>query len=225
MNGGEMDARWYKREDMRKRLIAFGRVMQGADPYDVVIDADSSRCPSGYCSFTRKRIAVNPIAFPVSPDEQYQLTKALLVHEAGHRRFTTAKRLPSLIREVANILEDERVERRMCEQFVGVHWLVRQLSEQFYERARPVDRASDLPDEVVLYFLQLRWAERIGCPVKGSLSARNQQLWESIAPLVYESWQANSSRDVDDNAAQIVVDLGFDEPSIHYFNKETTWPN
>jgi len=63
---------------------------------------------------------VNPNIFSLPPRDHFQLTKAILVHEAGHRRFTASKKISPLTHQVANILEDERIERQMCEEFVGV---------------------------------------------------------------------------------------------------------
>jgi len=203
-----MTVAWYEWENIRNRLVVFGRAIQGSSPYRVVIEPDSSRCPSGYCNFTKKEIAVNPRVFAGTPAEEYQLTKALLVHEAGHRRFTRPEKMPKLIHEVANILEDERVERLMCEEFAGVRWLVRKLSERFYVESEPVDRSSSSPGEVVAYFLQLRWANRIGRAVKGGLSPENEILWMKIRPLVYEAWCASSSEIVHRNAKKIVDALG-----------------
>jgi hypothetical protein len=70
----------------------------------------------------------------------------------------------ALVHQVANILEDERIERQMCEEFAGVRWLVKRLSHALYEESKPIDEKSDSPGEVVAYFLQLRWAKRIGQP-------------------------------------------------------------
>ncbi|MBI2842142.1 MAG: hypothetical protein HYX78_01950 [Armatimonadetes bacterium] len=205
---------WYEWDNIRNRLIVFGRAMQGVAPYRVVIEPDRSRCPSGYCNFTARRIAVNPDIFPAPAAEQYQLTKALLVHEAGHRRFTDPERVPELVKRVANILEDERVERRMSEEFAGVRWLVQKLSDRFYLDSKPIDETSDCPGEVVAYFLQLRWARRAGQPVKGGLSARNQAIWKKVEPLVYESWEADTAEVVYRNSEKIVELLGIHELDI-----------
>jgi len=121
---------------------------------------------------------------------------------------------------VANILEDERIERQMCQEFAGVRWLVRRLSEALYDESMPVDEASDSPGEVVAYFLQLRWAKRIGEPVKGGLSSGNKELWQKIEPLVYEAWQAESSQIVDRNAEKIVRILGLKEIHIPAWVKD-----
>ncbi|MEN6520049.1 MAG: hypothetical protein ABFD46_02720 [Armatimonadota bacterium] len=206
-----MNGYWYEREDIREKLVLFGRAIQGPGPYEVVIEPDQDKCHSACCSFESKRITVNPTIFNVSPKEQYLLTKAALVHEAGHRRYTTPTPLPSIISEIFNILEDERVENRMWEEFIGLRWLIKRLAARFYEEAEPVNKASDMPHAVVSYFLQLRWAKRIGKPVKGGLSSRNAALWEKIEPLVYESWQAESSESVTRNTAKIAEILSFNE--------------
>ncbi|MFH0774450.1 MAG: hypothetical protein V2A53_02995, partial [bacterium] len=140
---------WYEWKNIRKRLVVFGKALQGISPYKVLIESDNKKCPTGYCNFTRREIAVNPNIFDLAPRDQYQLTKAILVHEAGHRRFTTSKKLLPLTHQVANILEDERIERQMCEEFVGVRWLVKKLSKIFYNESEPINKTSDSPGEVV----------------------------------------------------------------------------
>jgi hypothetical protein len=198
-----MDVAWYERDEVKDKLIVFGRAMQGVAPYEVIIEPDPAKCRGGCCGFDSRRITVNPTAFSVPAQEQYLLTKALLVHEAGHRRHSSPASLPSPVREIANILDDERVERRMCQEFVGIKWLISKLAGRFYEQSRPIDETSDKRNEVVSYFLQLRWATRIGLQVKGGLSPKNQLLWEKVKPFVDEAWQAEGSDIVHGNAARI----------------------
>ena len=215
-----MAVHWYEWRNIRNRLIVFGRAMQGASPYRVLIEPDPVRCPSGYCNFTRREIAANPNLFALPTRDQYQLTKAILVHEAGHRRFTTPNKLSSLVHQVANILEDERIERQMCSEFTGVRWLVKRLSQAMYDESKQIDETSDSPGEVVAYSLQLRWATRTGLPVKGNLSPSNQVLWHKVEPLVYEAWSAESSEYVNRNAGEIVRILGLKETHIPLWVKE-----
>jgi hypothetical protein len=205
---------WYEWKNIRNRLVVFGRAVQGISPYRVTIQPDKKRCPAGYCNYTRREIAVNPGIFAALPKEQYQLTKALLVHEAGHRRFTTPNKLSSVVHTVANILEDERVERLMADEFAGLRALLRKLSQRLYDESRPVSETSNCPGEVVSYFLQLRWAKRIGKRAKGSLSCKNQELWHKVEPLVYEAWEAETSEIADRNAEEVVHILGLSENMI-----------
>jgi hypothetical protein len=212
---------WYEWRNIRNRLIVFGRAVQGISPYRVLIEPERAKCPSGYCNFSKREIAANPSLFYGElPKDQYQLTKAILVHEAGHRRFTTPNKTSPLVHQVANILEDERIERQMCMEFAGVRWLVRKLSQALYEESKPIDEKSDSPGEVVACFLQLRWANRIGRLIKGSLSSKNQELWQKVEPLVYEAWQAQTSEIVDRNAKKIVNILGLKEFEIPEWVKD-----
>ncbi|MDI6813919.1 MAG: hypothetical protein QMD10_10310, partial [Desulfitobacteriaceae bacterium] len=211
---------WYEWRNIRQRLITFGRAIQGISPYRILIEPDAKKCPAGYCDFSRREIAVNPNIFPLMPKEQYQLTKAILVHEAGHRRFTTPNKLSPVVHRVANILEDERIERLMADEFAGLRPLVKKLSQQLYKEAQPVNEGSDSPGEVVSYFLQLRWAKRMRQPIKGNLSPKNERLWRKVEPLVYEAWEAESSEVVDHNAEQIVHILGLKDHQIPQWIKD-----
>ena len=203
-----MDDQWYERQDVKDQLLIFGRGIQGINPFDVILEPNPEKCYSGCCSFTDRKITVNPTLFSTPAREQYLLTKGLLVHEAGHRRHTTPFYLPPITWEIANILEDERVENRMHEEFIGVQWLIHKLARRFYEDSRHLDPTSESPEEVVAYFLQLRWALRIGQPVKGALSPLNQQLWEEIKPLVFEAWHAANTESVNQHAEEITEILG-----------------
>jgi len=215
-----MSVPWYEWRNIRNRLVIFGKAIQGVSPYRVNIEPDRSKCPSGYCDFSRREIAVNPDIFALAPKDQYQLSKAILVHEAGHRRFTTPHKLSPVIQQVANILEDERIERQMYYEFAGVRWLIQKLSRVLYDESKPVNESSDSAGEVVAYFLQLRWAERIGLPIKGALSLTNQDLWRKVESLVYESWRTETSDVVDRNAEEIVSILGLKEFEIPEWVKD-----
>ncbi len=212
---------WYEWRNIRNRLIVFGKAVQGISPYRVLVEPDHARCPSGYCNFSKREIAVNPTLFPgLLARDQYQLTKAILVHEAGHRRFTAPNKLSSLVHHVANILEDERVERQMCLEFAGVRWLIKMLAQELYEESNPIDKSSDSAGQVVACILQLRWAKRTGKPIKGGLSPKNQELWHRVEPLVYEAWQAESSEVVERNAEEIVRILELTEFDVPEWVKE-----
>jgi len=199
-----MSLKWWEWPSVRGKLETFARAIQGAYPYRVIIETDRRKCPTGYCDFSRQVIAVNPTLFGSLPDEEaYLLTRGVLAHEAGERRWREPSRLDPLTSTVANLLGDETLERFMMGYFAGLVMPLTQLAAFMYRQARPV-RPSDDPSEVVSYFLQLRWAERIGEPIKGSLSAHNQALWREVEPLVRAAWEAESSAEVDEYAGQIV---------------------
>ena len=209
-----MSVPWYEQDKLRDELLVFGRAIQGIAPYEVVIEPDPTGCLTGSCSFNLQKIRVNPVLFDAPDIEQLNLTKALLVHEAGHKRYSTPSTLPPIVSQIANILEDERVERKMWQEFIGARWLIKMLAARFYQEVAPIDYYSDNPKEVVLYFLRLRWARRIGQPIKGGLSTQNQKLWWMVEQLVYESWEADCSETVDRNAAKIAEGLNLKQDSL-----------
>jgi hypothetical protein len=197
---------WYEWQNVRNRLLVFGRALQGAAPYRVRIETDLAKCPTGYCNFTQRVIAVNPTVFPdLRPRAAFQLTKALLVHEAGHRRFTTPRKLPPVVHTVTNILEDERIERLMADEFAGVRHLLGLLCRKLYDES-PDLRPTDDPGQVLAAALQHRWASALQRPLKGALSAINQERWERVCPLVESAWNA-ADTDTVSRTAQEIVDL------------------
>lgn len=206
---------WYDWRNVCESLVTFGRAIQGVSPYTVVIEPDSRKCETAFCNFTTRRLAVNPKLFPeCTPKDQYALTKALLVHEAGHRRFTTVGTAKGLLHLVMNILEDERIERLMSESFAGLRHLVTALSAAMYASAEPLDADAKSSGEVLAAILQARWADRIGQALKGSLSPKNQTLWDKVMPLVRQAWIAPDTATVEGFARDIVAILGLTEKTI-----------
>jgi hypothetical protein len=217
-----MPVPWYEWRPIRNRLLSYARAVQGISPYRVTLEPDNSKCRSGYTNFSQRLITVNPTMFEVPPEEQYVLTKAVLCHEAGHRRFTTPSDLPSHIHFVSNVLEDQRIEYLMEEEFAGVRALLKRLSVQMLKEATPLDPVNDSPIQVLNYILQLRWATRAGMPVNGELSEKNQKRWELVEPLVYEAWTAEHSEVCDRNALEMLRILEIEEPDIPEWLRELT---
>jgi len=160
---------WHEWGTARERLATFGRAIQGISPYRVLIEPDKRRCPTGYCDFARREIAVNPDLFGLVPEAAYRATQALLLHEAGHRRYTVPAKLGEAAAFVSNLLEDQRVESLMAEQFAGLRPLVDYLAELMIERVPEANPASESPGEILGYLLAWRFAARLGRPAKGVL--------------------------------------------------------
>jgi hypothetical protein len=101
----------------------------------------------------------------------------------------------------------------MMEEFAGTRPLIQALTGLLYERS-PELEATDDPGQVVAAALQYRWAYRLGLPLKGELSAGNQDRWQRARPMVEAAWVASSSAEVDRIAAKIVKMLGLKERHI-----------
>src|SRR3990167_3882176 len=204
--------KWYEWRTHTNRLQAWSRAVQGANPYKVEFEPNPRVCPTAYTDFGKRLMRVNPEFAGKTPKEQFAFTKALLSHEAGHKRFTTPnKSLSPLVAQISNILEDERIERLMEAEFTGVRPLLKRLNAACLDRSPELAPESGNKGDVLTYSLQWRWSLRSGEPVKGTLSPPNQELGERCEPLVRECWTAETSETSDRNAAEIARILGLTE--------------
>jgi hypothetical protein len=171
-----MSLRWWQWKHIQDRLKLWGRALQGVEPYRIEF-ADEAGL-TGLTDFSNHLIKVNPeMIAGLKPREGYEITKAVLCHEAGHRRFTTPEEMSWVVHMVANILEDQRIESLIMEEFAGTRPLIRRLTEAMYEQS-PELEATDDPGQVVAAALQWRWAVRLGVGLKGELSEVNKERWE-----------------------------------------------
>ena len=123
-----------------------------------------------------------------------------------------------MVQQLTNILEDERIERIMGGQFWSVRAALTAVSRYAYTVSRPLGEphgdpaGPDDPRWVVLAAVQWRWAQRLGLPLKGQLSALNRRRWRRVKPLVERAWTARDTGRVYDLAEQIVAILGLQQP-------------
>ena len=204
--------KWYDWGTTRSQLVTFGKAIQGVSPYKVIIEPDPRRCETGWCNYGKRQIAVNPTLFPDLPAaDQYRLTQAILVHEVGHRRFTTPSTLGPVVHTVFNILEDERIERLMSQYFAGLGHLLVILSAQMLRELPELNPKSNSPDEVLNFMLKLRWSERTGTEVVTKVSTINTKRWNEVEPLVRKSWMAQTSIEVEKTAIHVAAILDLKE--------------
>ena len=207
-----MALRWWQWKHIEERLRHWGRALQGVEPYRIELVDEPGL--TGLTNFTQRLIKVNPeMIRGLKPREGYEITKAVLCHEAGHRRFTTHAELNPVVHMVSNILEDQRIESLMMEEFAGTRPLIRRMTEALYEQS-PALEATDDPGQVVGAALQYRWAVRLGLGLKGELSEINKDRWEQVRPMAEEAWVAASTKEVDLIAWRIVTLLGIKEDEI-----------
>ena len=107
-----MAIKWWQWRNIQERLRLYGVALQGPEPYRIEFADDPGL--TGLTDFELRLVRVNPELIPgLKPREAYDITKAVLCHEAGHRRFTTPAKLPAVVHMVSNILEDQRIESLM----------------------------------------------------------------------------------------------------------------
>lgn len=206
--------KWYDWRTHTKRLEAWSKALQGNNPYSVEITTKMPLGVPAYTDFTHRVIKANPESFGSRPRDQYDFTKALLAHEAGHKRYTTPDASIGIVQaRIANLLEDERIERLMEAEFVGVRKGLKLLNAECQKMAPSLDPDSSNVEDVLNYMLQERFSIRSGLPINGELSPDNRALWERCKPLVRECWTAATSETSNRNALEIMRILGLDKLS------------
>jgi hypothetical protein len=204
--------KWWQWKHIDERLRLWGRALQGVEPYRIELVDEPGL--TGLTNFTQRLIKVNPeMIRGLKPRAAYEITKAVLCHEAGHRRFTTPTELNPVVHMVSNILEDQRIESLMMEEFAGTRPLIQRMTEALYEKSPDLEPTDD-PGQVIGAALQYRWAVRLGLGLKGELSPLNVELWEQVRPMAEEAWVATSTKEVDLIAWRIVTLLGIKEDEI-----------
>lgn len=207
-----MALRWWQWKHIQDRLKLWGRALQGVEPYRIEFAEEPGL--TGLTDFSNHLIKVNPeMIAGLKPRDGYEITKAVLCHEAGHRRYTAPAELSWVVHMVANILEDQRIESLIMEEFAGTRPMIRLLTKALYEQSPELD-ATDDPGQVVAAALQWRWAVRLGVGLKGELSEINKERWEQVRPMAEDAWVATSSEEVNTIAWRIVELLGLTETQI-----------
>jgi hypothetical protein len=80
--------KWWQWSTVRRRLEVWTKALLRGRRYRVALDPKAT--DSGFCDPDRGRIVVNPEAFGEDDAQQWQATRGLLAHEAGHALFTDA---------------------------------------------------------------------------------------------------------------------------------------
>lgn len=143
--------------------------------------------------------------------------RALIAHEAGHVRFSCAKPAGKALGYLWNVLEDERIERRMVHahaharvalgpafDLLGDHILARNL--------RAAAREKVPPEKQPLTWWTLVWRAGHDHPLFNHRPSDPR--WEGgVRELVERAWVADTSEEVVE-LAQAILDILGDEPLV-----------
>lgn len=137
--------------------------------------------------------------------------RGLIAHEAGHVRYSCAKPAGKHLGEMWNILEDERIERRM--RHAHRHARV-DLTDAFDllgdvcltdGLARLREKEVD-PGDANLWWWTLAWRWAHDQPLFNHRP--RDPRWAQVRPLVEAAWVADTSEDVVDLARQVLAIIG-----------------
>lgn len=173
--------------------------------------------PLGATDPQRRLVCINPTAvayptnvaerrrirgFPVGRREAFEqaIATALVEHEAGHIRFSGTKPEAETLGWLWNVLEDERQERLLAQQYPSLAPLFSFLGDAVWRMEHPTD---DLLAGCLLW----RWEHDLPQAERKFIPASSDDLrrWdECIQPLVERAWVAPTSDDVTVLARQIL---------------------
>ncbi len=136
----------------------------------------------------------------------WQWSWAMAAHEIGHAHYTGDPAESKILHHVANILEDERIERAMARRVAGLERLFDQVGSAFWEENAPL--TGDEPWRVIGACLLWRWEhDHPERPSKIRLSGQAAALWDDVRPIAEGAWVAETYDDVVQAARQILQRL------------------
>jgi hypothetical protein len=166
-------------------------------------------------------IQVNPQLFPgQSVEVQFRLTQGLLAHECGHAWFTGSwpDQSDNALQQLTNMLEDERIERGICQLYPGVAPAIRLLGDLVYTEMGEIPEEASL--QAFMCCLAWRWAHSRTTELEMFTRLRicpaGQCLWREIRPIVEQAWMAQDTTAVIALAREILdqLDLPLSAPPL-----------
>lgn len=170
---------------------------------------------TAYVDYRSKVVGMNPNFPKVRRNEKANLRhlpknwrnfwiKGYLAHEAAHIVFTkpTKNTLKGgALGQMANILEDERIERLMAHKDPSLKAVFDTLGDVFLQR-----QTNQSAYACCLYW---RWYH----DRQDTMPCNEPQLWQQVQPLVEQAWTAAKFEEVVQLASQILAVLGIEEQS------------
>ncbi|MBI9044601.1 MAG: hypothetical protein JEZ06_08955 [Anaerolineaceae bacterium] len=218
---------WWRINQMR--LTKWTLALLQGRKYTVKIEDTGS----GSCDLKNLVIRVNAQIAPEETVEiQFRLTQGILAHEVGHAFFTDAwpdKKSGTMLLDLVNILEDERIERAVGILYPGVVPVIHQVGDLFLGEFSPLEfKKMEANLQVFNLSLIWRWEQRkvkmteIRMLKKYHIQEAGRELWTHVQPLVEEAWQAANTSEVIRIAEDIlnILDISNDkEASSSLFSK------
>jgi Mg-chelatase subunit ChlD len=216
MNASRPQQQWWWWRGVQLRLTKWTQALLQGRRYSVELDP---KCRSAVHCKDSKSIRVNPQFMPgEEPAIQFRITQALLAHEVGHALFTDAwtGRGENVLAEMANILEDQRVEDAISTRYPGIAPAIDLLGDRSYEAITKRKLRGDAPENAYRLCLYWRWAAKRASSEESFLTKLKVDegtiaLWSKVRPLVEEAWKAPNTQAVIEQARQILHTLGIPE--------------
>lgn len=205
------DSIWIESPANQARLIGMCRAFQltravSAQSFPLEFNCDMTQT-AGYTDLTNKKIVVNPLYFEGTPQEQWDLTIAVMVHEASHKRYTqTFTGDSGPLHAMVNILEDGRIER-------GISYLYPKLKPKLAMLAGKVSKSAgakhlkgDQVDNPINQIIRWSLNKRAGNKPYPIINRNGSvvEWWDEVGPLLSQSFRVDSTAEVREIAKEIL---------------------
>jgi hypothetical protein len=201
---------WWWWRQVQNRLIKWTLALLAGRKYTVRL-ADEG---SAYQDPVHHIIQANPQLFPEEEVPlQFRCTQGLLAHEVGHALFSSSwpDQQENILRELANILEDQRIENAISVFYPGVASVIHALNAEMWKNVKPFSMEQDPAQAAFRCCLYWRWArehlEAGAFPTHMRMDRAARERWEKVRPLVEEAWRAPDTIRVIELARQVLAIL------------------
>lgn len=186
---------------------------------------------TGYVNFSLGQILVNPVFLTQgSDDDNFLFTIFLSAHERAHVRYSDIReeyfyaqdldgnilkdakgnhQFDILLKDLINILEDERIERLISKNFNHLHDYIVFGNSKMLDTFMLMSPFKGTPDtgEFINYILGSRLSTRSGKPFSPTLHPKNEDLKNRTWHLVEKAFSANSTKEVAKYAREILKEI------------------
>lgn len=232
-NGG---FRWHDLLPLRDRIDDQTRMVDadyllvfGAEPHGTPPES----CETGYTDFSQQRCWVNAEFCVGRPRDQFVVTVFLAAHERAHARWTEFVAADLNLRDgegaevlhprtkepftdrvlhtIWNVLEDERIERLLEQEFSMLNGYL-QTASALIHKQMPLLEITGAPSEVIGWLLTRQRSARGGLSLPCPLNPEQVQLLAQCEPLIQEAYHCASARRVVELAREIqkILELDYD---------------
>jgi len=236
--------KWYEWPSIRESLRSYGRSFLGNSGYRIEFTVPDTIKAAGFvgaCDQHARIVHVSPeaVVWGMSrgdtPQDQFNVTRGVMVHEVGHARFTrydtrrfdAGDKRAFITHQVFNVLEDERIERAMGGMYSftkpPLRTLAASMAEQNVRGLRAEHEAKGLGardpllcdldvDNVMRYLLLRQLANKAGDAnlKRATLDAIELHpdlvdLRDQVVEIAERSYRADNAEQVCDFAEEIVA--------------------
>lgn len=227
--------RWFEHNTLTEYIERKTSVISRDFPL-VFVSFSTREVDTGYVDYGRKLCYVNPDLFGKSAEESnFISTFYMSCHERAHVRYTTnwsmedfAKRdskgsiitnkagktqYDMLLKTVVNILEDERIERRLEREFPALRPIMKSGAGVMTKMVSSVKDVQTSTQRILQTILLRRLYERAGLRFEITLSPEELLVFEKVDPLVQQSFGFSTTQGVITLSRQVCQILRENFPS------------